>query len=114
MGGHAEPGGDVFRVPTAIVRQSWNRSDWSAGCMASRGGEISGALLRRAAAVPATHAPLLAGGRLCIAEGSVVTHPGSTGSDWRLTAALVFAALAAAAGYALVHGIMREAVLSEI
>lgn len=54
-------------------------------------GEIAGALLRRATAT--AHSPpapptagALAGRRLRIADGSVITRPGSTGTDWRLHA----------------------------
>jgi hypothetical protein len=63
---------------TAVMKRVRGAADWL--------GEIAGALLRHAAALPTTGSAPLAGRRLRIADGSVVTHPGSTGTDWRLHA----------------------------
>jgi len=63
---------------TAVMKRVRGAADWL--------GEIAGALLRQAATLPRTGSAPLAGRRLRIADGSVITRPGSTGSDWRLHA----------------------------
>jgi hypothetical protein len=74
---------------TAVMNRLRHAAPWL--------GEIAGALLRRAvagpAAGPAPQSPLTGqvpglppGRRLRIADGSVVTGPGSTGTEWRLHA----------------------------
>jgi hypothetical protein len=64
---------------TAVMQRVRKAADWL--------GEIAGALVGRASpAVPDVPDPL-PGRRLRIVDGSVITRPGSTGSDWRLHAA---------------------------
>src|ERR687898_75835 len=61
---------------TAIMRRLRRAAPWL--------GEVAGALLRRAAAVPPTPGPL-PGRRLRIADGSMITGPGGA-PEWRLHA----------------------------
>jgi hypothetical protein len=63
---------------TAVMKRVRGAAGWL--------GEIAGALLGNASALPTTGSAPLAGRRLRIADGSVVTRPGSTGTDWRLHA----------------------------
>jgi hypothetical protein len=74
---------------TAVTKRLRQAADWL--------GEIAGALLRRAVAQAGaqTTTPLvgpLPGRRLRVADGSVVTRPGSTGAQWRLHATYDLAA----------------------
>jgi hypothetical protein len=61
---------------TAIMKRLRRAAPWL--------GEVAGALLRRAAAVPPTPGPL-PGRRLRIADGSMITGPGGA-PKWRLHA----------------------------
>ncbi|MGH7121174.1 MAG: hypothetical protein ACREFP_19655 [Acetobacteraceae bacterium] len=62
---------------TAVMNRIRGAADWL--------GEVAGALLRRGqSALPATIK--LPGRRLRIVDGSVITRPGSHGTDWRLHA----------------------------
>lgn len=63
---------------TAVMKRVRGAADWL--------GEVAGALARHAGGAARTAGGPLAGRRLRIADGSVVTAPGSTGSDWRLHA----------------------------
>jgi hypothetical protein len=63
---------------TAVMKRVRGAADWL--------GEVAGALARQAAAAPTLASGPLAGRRLRIADGSVITRPGSTGADWRLHA----------------------------
>jgi hypothetical protein len=60
---------------TAVMKRLRNASTWL--------GAIAGALVHRAAAAPQAPGPL-PGRRLRIADGSVVTRPGGSGTGWRL------------------------------
>lgn len=62
---------------TAVMNRVRQSGDWL--------GQIAGALLDRDRAAPAL-ATLLPGRRLRLVDGSVITQPGSTGTDWRLHA----------------------------
>ena len=59
---------------TALMNRLRGAGDWL--------GQLAGALLRQAASAATTGWP----GRLRIVDGSVITRPGSTGTDWRLHA----------------------------
>jgi hypothetical protein len=63
---------------TAVMNRIRRAADWL--------GEIAGALLRRGQAAPPVVA-ILPGRRSRIVDGSVITRPGSHGTDWRLHAA---------------------------
>jgi hypothetical protein len=63
---------------TAVMKRVRGAAEWL--------GAVAGALVSQAAAAPASASGPLAGRRLRIADGSVVTRPGSTGADWRLHA----------------------------
>jgi hypothetical protein len=62
---------------TAVMKRVRNASDWL--------GQVAGALLHGGAG-SRTAAGFLPGRRLRIADGSVITQPGSSGTDWRLHA----------------------------
>jgi len=62
---------------TAVMKRLRNASDWL--------GEVAGALLHRDA-TSRTAAAILPGRRLRIVDGSVITQPASSGTDWRLHA----------------------------
>lgn len=62
---------------TAVMNRIRGAADWL--------GEIAGALIRRGHAAPPV-AAILPGRRLRIVDGSVITRPGSHGTDWRLHA----------------------------
>ena len=62
---------------TAVMKRLRNAADWL--------GEVAGALLHRDA-TSRLSAAILPGRRLRIADGSVITQPGSSGTDWRLHA----------------------------
>jgi len=62
---------------TAVMKRVRNAATWL--------GQIAGALLRRDRA-PRPVAAILPGRRLRIVDGSVITQPGSRGTDWRLHA----------------------------
>jgi len=62
---------------TAVMKRVRNAATWL--------GQIAGALLRRDRA-PRPAAAILPGRRLRIVDGSVITQPGSRGTDWRLHA----------------------------
>jgi len=62
---------------TAVMKRVRNASDWL--------GQVAGALLRRDVGLHRA-AAFLPGRRLRIVDGSVITQPGSRGTDWRLHA----------------------------
>lgn len=62
---------------TAVMKRIRGAADWL--------GEIAGALLRRSQPAPPAGA-ILPGRRLRVVDGSVITQPGSRGTDWRLHA----------------------------
>ena len=62
---------------TAMMNRIRGAADWL--------GEVAGALLRRGQAAPPV-AAILPDRRLRIIVGSVITRPGSRGTDWRLHA----------------------------
>jgi hypothetical protein len=71
-------GGVADLSDTAVMKRLRNAADWL--------GEVAGALVRRAAAATGSVSGALPGRRLRVADGSIVTRPGSKGPDWRLHA----------------------------
>jgi hypothetical protein len=71
-------GGLADMSDTTVMKRVRNAAAWL--------GEVAGALVRRAAAAPEGAPGALQDRRLRIADGSVVTRPGSRGPDWRLHA----------------------------
>jgi len=71
-------GGLADLSDTAVMKRVRNAAAWL--------GEVAGALVRRTATAAGSAPGALPGRRLRIADGSVVTRPGSQGPDWRLHA----------------------------